>query len=320
MLTLSDLKEKQILFIQTEHGIKNHLFFRNENLVFEKGGEIINQASCHKIMAVFVVGDFTFTSKLISECKRRAVSLFFLNQNFKMYGSINSRADGNYLLRIAQYSLNKENEIMIARRIVENKINNQLLLLSDAKKEYDEKYVNELIKSINNADRNNLLGIEGNFGKIFFKKYFEEINWWRREPRTKIDVPNVLLDIGYTFLFNFIDALLLLFGFDTYKGNYHQLFFQRKSLSCDAIEPFRCIVDKQIIKSYHLKQINNKDFFTEKGKYILSYEHNQKYARIFMETIMDYKEPIYIYIQKYYRFIMGKGNMPKFNILTKKVE
>ena len=88
-------------------------------------------------------------------------------------------------------------------------------------------------------------------------------------PGVKPDATNLLLDMGYTFLFNFIDALLLLFGFDSYKGCYHKLFFQRKSLSCDVVEPFRCIIEKQILKSYHLKQINKDDFFIEQWKYAL---------------------------------------------------
>ena len=52
------------------------------------------------------------------------------------------------------------------------------------------------------------------------------------------------MDIGYTYLFNFIDALLRLYGFDTYLGFYHKEFYQRKSLVCDVVEPFRCIIDK----------------------------------------------------------------------------
>ena len=70
MLTLPDLKSKQVLFIQMERGAKNRLFFRNENVVFEKNREIIDQASCHRLLTVFVIGDFSFTSGLIREAKK----------------------------------------------------------------------------------------------------------------------------------------------------------------------------------------------------------------------------------------------------------
>lgn len=40
----------------------------------------------------------------------------------------------------------------------------------------------------------------------------------------KCDPLNTLMDIGYTYLFNFADAHLRLYGFDTYMGVYHQVF------------------------------------------------------------------------------------------------
>lgn len=322
MLTLPDIKAKQILFIQTELGVKNRLFFRNENIVFEKDNQIINQASCHKVLSVFIIGDFSFTSGLVRECRKRGVSLFFLWRNFRLYGSINARADGNFLLRSAQYTMKLKRELALARYCVENKIQNQIRLLQDAKFFFNQSFADKtLTDTLLARNDNQLLGLEGNFSKLFFKAYFAEIDWFRRMPRAKPDIPNLLLDMGYTFLFNFIDSLLLLFGFDTYKGVYHKLFFQRKSLSCDVIEPFRSIIEKQILKSYHLKQINEEDFFIEQGRYILTYDKSQKYAKIFMEAIMDHKECIYLYTQKFYRAVMNEeNNFPQFNVITKQVK
>lgn len=324
MLTLPDVKAKQMLFIQTEHGVKNRLFFRNENLVFEKDGKIINQASCHRLFAAFIAGDFSFTSGLIRECRKRAVSLCFLNAyNLKTYGCFSARADGNYLLRRAQYAMDEERESAIAKNIVKNKIKNQAALLSVINKEaeiqnQEYKDVFAAVETAKNA--NELLGLEGNFSKIFFSEYFKELGWYRRLPRVKPDEINFLLDMGYTFLFNFVDALLLLFGFDTFKGCYHKLFFQRKSLTCDVVEPFRCVIEKQILKSYHLKQIDKKDFLVEQGRYVLSYEKSQKYAKIFLEAIMDNRENMYLYAQKFYRHIMSAKNaFPEFNILNQMV-
>jgi len=166
-------------------------------------------------------------------------------------------------------------------------------------------------------DSQNLLGIEGNFSKEFFKIYFQDINWYARMPRVKPDIPNFLLDIGYTYLFNFIDALLCLFGFDTYKGFYHKLFFQRKSLVCDIIEPFRGIIDREVLKMYTLNIVKKDDFKAVDGKITLSsYKNNQKYSIRFFETIMKNKEQIYKYVQGFYRFLMdsNKNKFPYFKI------
>ncbi len=77
-----------------------------------------------------------------------------------------------------------------------------------------------------------LRGIEGNISQNFFNIYFKDINWIARMPRVKPDAPNFLLDMGYNMLFNFIDALLNLFGFDPIKAvtSYHKLFFRENLL------------------------------------------------------------------------------------------
>ena len=93
------------------------------------------------------------------------------------------------------------------------------------------------------------------------KVYFRKLKWERRMPRCKNDIPNLLLDIGYTYLFNFIESLLSIYGFDLYCGVHHTFFYQRKSLVCDLVEPFRCIIDQRIRKAYTLKQVNEDDFF-----------------------------------------------------------
>ena len=57
------------------------------------------------------------------------------------------------------------------------------------------------------------------------------------------------LDIGYTMLFNIVDAMLQIYGFDTYYGVFHRCFYMRKSLVCDIMEPMRPIIDYEIRKA-----------------------------------------------------------------------
>ena len=134
-------------------------------------------------------------------------------------------------------------------------------------------------------------------------------------PRGKVDENNILLDMGYNFLFHFIDSILRVYGFDSYKGIYHQLFFQRKSLACDMMEPFRCIIDKALVKMHTLGQFNKKDFGFRQGQYYLSYKNSGKYAKIFLEEILRYKMGIYYYIRDYYYLILNdEGKVKDFVI------
>lgn len=320
MLTLPDLKEKQLLFIHSRGEVPTGIKLQNENIVFTKNDKVINRVSCHKVFNVFVIGDLTITSRLIREGNRYGISFFFLKDNFETYASINAAAAGNYLLRMKQYDLLPEKELKISKAFVKSKAGNQFTLLKSRDKMGSfQKAMREISSRIDHAqDNQTLLGIEGEFSRNFFGHYFKKIDWRRRMPRIKPDVPNFLLDMGYTFLFNFVDSMLLLHGFDTYKGVYHKLFFQRKSLSCDLVEPFRCIIDKQVLKSYNLKQVDMNDFTVMNGKVALSFDKNQKYALIFTQTIMDYKEEIFSYVHDFYRFLMRDSNpFPEFHIKIK---
>lgn len=319
MMSLPDFKEKQILFVEAMNGVENCLQFKNDNILYKKDGKNTNKISCFKVFAIFIIGNFTLTSVLIKKCKKYGISLFLLGDNFENYAVINSGLESNYILREKQYK--NENELEMVKILVKNKIANQLALLkekggvinTDIKKKLEE--VDLKIKNI--KDEKELLGLEGNYTKNFFGEYFNMIKWIRRMPRTKYDVNNVLLDIGYTFLFNFADALLRLYGFDTYKGFYHKLFFQRKSLACDIVEPFRCLIDRQLVKAYNLKQINKSDFAYINGKYMLNFENQRKYLAIFSGAIMENKEDIFIYVKNLYRhFVVDGVEFPVFKVKT----
>ena len=105
-------------------------------------------------------------------------------------------------------------------------------------------------------------------------------------------------------LFNFIECFLRMYGFDLYVGVFHRLWFKRKSLVCDVMEPFRCIIDRAVRTAYHRKQISVKDFTIEKGEYRLKRELSQYYYKVFVEALMSYKMDIFLFIQSYYRAFM----------------
>lgn len=317
MLSLPDFQEKQILFVQARKNIENSIKFSNDNIVYLKDGKIVNRMSCHKVFTIFILGDFTITSVLIKNALKYGISIFLLKDNFETYTSIESKAEGNYLLRIKQYNFSKE--LFLSKQIIKNKTLNQLILLKNNKKISGENYKNrkrELFDKIDNVKENNeLLGIEGNTAKEFFKLYFNKLKWYKRMPQTKVDIYNLLMDMGYTFIFNYIDSLLRIYGFDTYKGFYHQLFFQRKSLTCDVVEPFRCIVEKTLLKAYRLGQINEKDFKYYNERYFLKYDKSKEYAKIFLEAILKNKKEIFLYVKKFYGFVLDdKKDFPVFKI------
>ena len=139
---------------------------------------------------------------------------------------------------------------------------------------------------------------------LYFKNFFDNVEWKGRQPRIKHDAVNATLDIGYTLLFSFIDALLSSFGFDTYCGVMHRQFYMRKSLVCDMVEPFRVIVDHSVKKAVNLRQIKEEDFQIIQQQYRLRWEKSAEYVQFLMLPIIEHKDEIFLYVQKYYRAFM----------------
>ena len=82
------------------------------------------------------------------------------------------------------------------------------------------------------------------------------------------------------------------------------------------MEPFRPLVDKQIMKAYNLCQIDEKDFKVKDGAYQLPFDKYNKYATLFLECIMKNKEEIFSYAHGFYQHMMDakKYAFPKYSL------
>lgn len=315
MLSLPDFRYKQIAIHQAG-GNGEKLRFRADNIVIEdKDGKVIFQNTCHRLLALFIIGEMSLTSIAIKKAVDFAFPIILMNRNMKVIARINCGAEGNTLLRKKQYSAQERN-FEIAKKLVCIKIQNQRQLLKDLR--YRSMGDNDAIKRLSvispesAQDLKELMGMEGNASKIFFSNYFRPLDWTRRSPRCRQDIYNLLLDMGYTYLFNFIEAMLSLYGFDLYCGVYHTFFYQRKSLVCDIIEPFRCIIDRRLRKAYNLKQIDPDDFFVQDGQFQLAWKAQTKYVRLFFKDILAEKEKIFLFCLSYYRWFMRDRAMDFF--------
>ncbi len=314
-MSLPDFSYKQAIVYFSSHE-KSKLRFRADNLVIEdENGKVTLQHSCHRSFALFIIGGISLTHSIIQKAKQFGFPIILLSYNLRPYSYLNNSAEGNFLLRRKQYE-NEATDLLIAKELVKQKVANQIHLLQNLR--YRSKQINEDIVKIKKIslntifDDSELRGKEGTVSKLFFPAYFNNMDWIRREPRTKRDIPNLLLDIGYTYLFYFVEAIVGIYGFDPFCGVYHKFFYQRKSLICDLVEPFRCIIDQRLRKAYNLKQINDKDFFVKNDQYILTYKNQGKYTRLFLKDILAYKEEIFLWIQSYYRWFMKSKPIEQF--------
>jgi CRISPR-associated protein Cas1 len=314
MLTTPDFMARKVIIVFPKNGDK--IAIKNDNfVVYDSINKIKMQVSCYKIFAVFVVGGFSVTTGVIEKSKKFGFSIVFFTTTFRVYETINFKMEGNTLLRKKQYNTTISTEI--ARQIIINKIENQrdtLKLLRDINNTEGIMILNNNIEKLirGKFDNYEIMGIEGTSAKVYFNRMFKEFEWNGRQPRVKRDKINLLLDIGYTILFNYIEAILNIYGFDIYKGNLHQEFYKRKSLVCDMIEPFRTIVDYKIRKSFNLGCFNQYEFHTDNGQYSLNWNDSASFLQIILEEIILYRKCIFEYIQKYYRWFMKEKDIMEF--------
>lgn len=318
MMSLPDFKQKQIIIALLSHGEK--LSFKNDNVVItDSNGKIKHQSTCYRLFALFIVGHISITSGLLQRSKKFGFSITLFSYGLIPYGMWQYKTEGNFLLRQKQYKYDSSD---LARHIVSNKIAQQILHLEkrrgasvELKGAISKLYEYRDRLSEENLDFQTILGIEGVASRLYFSHMFDNIEWNGRTPRTKKDIANLLLDIGYMQLFHIIDAMLNLYGFDTYKGVYHKEFYQRKSLVADIIEPFRPIVDYRIRKAFNLGQINESDFDVIDGQYRLFGDKAKPYTTWLLEAILEYKNEMFVYVQQYYRSFMQErtlGAYPQF--------
>lgn len=263
-----------------------------------------------KILALFVIGHIHITTPLIEKCKKHNVALVVMKPSLRPVFYWADAAEANFLIRKKQYEFSKE-DISIARILVGNKIANQELLLRKSRKR-DELTLSTIDnfkllreQALHTSEYNELMGIEGLAAKLFFAAYFQDLEWKGRRPRIKRDYINAILDIGYTYLFNFMECFVRMFGFDIYVGVYHRLWFKRKSLICDLMEPFRCVIDRTVRTAINRMQFKESDFAIYKGEYRLKPENNKDYSIVFFDALIPYKNDIFKYVQQYYRCFMN---------------
>ena len=227
-----------------------------------------------------------------------------MKSTFRTYDVIGFRAEGNTLLKRQQYLYEG---IEIAQHIIANKIDNQRKMLMKLRVRSDEsktaiadlkKYSERVFETKSIQE---IMGLEGTASRAYFANYFDNCEWKGRQPRAKRDYVNVTLDIGYTMLFNYIESLLCYFGFDVYVGVLHKEFYQRKSLVCDLVEPFRPLIDNCIRNAISLGQCKEEDFSFRDNKFMLDWNHNKQYVLYLLKPILDNKDAMFRYVRDFYR-------------------
>ncbi|WP_094228551.1 CRISPR-associated endonuclease Cas1 [Methanolobus psychrotolerans] len=254
---------------------KNHNCFliKNEDKVFE--------VSADKVESILITTSATITTDAIKFAVESNIDIVFLDHFGDPYGRVwHSKLGSTTLIRRRQLEVaDQKKGFDMARGWIETKMNNQIDLLKDLKKnrpeqraELDEYIANiesmkaQLLELDGTLDkkRGSIMGIEGMASRHYFNALsFVMPEKWKFEGRSRnpaVDGFNCLLNYGYGVLYSMVEKACIISGLDPYVGFMHTDNYNKKSMVFDLIEMYRVHVDRTVVTLFSKRQIKEEYF------------------------------------------------------------
>lgn len=182
----------------------------------------------------------SMTGCLLSELSKNKIKIIFCDEMRNPYGELQSYYgchDSSRKIK-AQMQWTDEIKKTVWTEIVSEKIRNQAYVLecfgytdrSDILKEY--------VRGIHYGDETNR---EGHAAKVYFNALFG-----MDFSRGQDNFINAALNYGYSLLLSAINREIVANGYLTQLGIFHDNMFNQFNLSCDLMEPFRPVIDREV--------------------------------------------------------------------------
>ncbi len=275
---------------------------RSERVLITKDRKVLLETPMDRVESIAVIGNVQVTTQALCAFMQAGIDINYFTFSGKFVGAACAESSKNIFLRLAQYDLyrNEAKRLEIAKRIVRNKIQNQVEVIKKYRWESGETEWKEVLKGMEAlAEKtgmaetsSELMGIEGKASNLYFRMYgkmfkckftFDGRN--RRPPRDPI---NVIISLGYTFLTKEVSAALEAESFEMYMGFLHGIRYGRKSLPLDIVEEFRQpIIDRMALKLFNKSMLQEYDFTFEEDAVILNENGFQKFCREFERWMTD---------------------------------
>lgn len=184
-----------------------------------------------------------------------------------------------------QVSWTDKNKQVIWKEVIERKILGQSKVLSfNNKNEASEKLLT-YIPQIEPGDTTNR---EGHAAKVYFNALFGK-TFTRDDDEF---IVNAALNYGYAVLLSTVAREIVLNGYLTQIGIFHDNIFNELNLACDLMEPFRPFVDQQVIsmdleKFEHDEKMKVISFLNKKVRIDGREQFILNGISIYVKTILD---------------------------------
>lgn len=254
--------------------------------------QVLLEFPVSNVDGIALMGNVQISSQALQFLLQQGVDISYYSFDGRYLGQTAAESSKNIFLRFSQYELYKDERrrLEFAKRIVKNKIENQIFLIKgyrwerDSKWQEDAEQIQKIKQKIDSVETTGeLLGIEGMCSNIYFRAFGRmfrcEFVFPGRNRRPPKDPINVIISLGYTLLTKEICSALEAESFEPYLGFLHGIRYGRKSLALDLIEEFRQpIVDRMALKLFNKQMLSKYDFDIEGGRIILNTEGFRRFC------------------------------------------
>ena len=313
---------------------------RQQNTLYFEGDKGKKYLPVENVSEFMIFGEVSINKKLLEFLTQQKIILHFFNYYGYYVGTYYPREyynSGYMILKQAEYYINREKRIILAKKFVEGGVTNMLRIL----KYYNNRgfslqdyilSISSLQNSISSqADIEKLMAIEGNirdcyydsFNKIIKNEEFAFKKRTKRPPKSKI---NALISFGNSLLYTVVLSEIYKTHLDPRIGFLHATNFRRFTLNLDVAEVFKPVIvdrtmfyllNKQILNEQHFMKELNHVYLNEKGRalFVEGFEKKLK-ATIKHDKLrrnVSYRRLIRMELYKIEKHLMGEKEYEPFN-------
>ncbi len=218
-----------------------------------------------KLDTINIFGGVNFSTPFVAKANEHGIVLNYFTQHGKYRGSFVPERNTIAEVRRAQYALSREEELTIAKQMIQAKVRNSRTLLSRKGVRGTDILKDLGVRAAGVSTKDDLRGAEGEAAERYFQRLDETlVDGWTFEKRTKRppeDHINSLLSLTYVFMKNETLAALRQYNLDPFLGVLHADRHGRPSLALDLQEEFRPIFcDAFVTRLINRGTITHDDF------------------------------------------------------------
>lgn len=296
---------------------------RKENTIYfvnEKGKKPI---PINKVYSIYAYGQITFSSQVMSLLSKNGVPIHFFNYYGFYSGSYyphETLLSGDLLVKQADYYLNIQKRLELAKLFVEGAANNILKVLAYYKIENN---IKETLSELNSTNKiTEIMNIEGRIRSEYYSKFDEILpDDFKMEGRSRQPPKNMinsLISFGNSMMYSTVLTELYNTQLNPTISYLHEPSERRFSLSLDLSEIFKPIfVDRLIFYMVNKRMLSKKDFnedlncclLNDKGRNKFIKEYNKRLEKTIkhkkLKKNVSYQRLIRLEAYKLKKHILG---------------